>query len=1759
MISIQTNVNSLIAQQNLSVTSAFQSKTIAQLTSGYRINQSGDDAAGLAVANKFRSTVAELTQGVANGNDATAQLQIMDGGMSNISQILDRLKTLATQSASGTFTGDRSILNNEFQGDIAEIDRQAQSIGLDTGGTFAKDLNVYLGQGSGSAALTNAQVGVDLTASTVDSQSLGMKGMQAVAGTADLSATSATSVSKIVANATNKASEVTSGSAEFYFSGSGFSDTGMIGVSVNLAGAADAQTLADAINAGIQNSSAAATPQAAAFKAAGITASVHTDAAGGQQIAFTSSTAAFQVQAGDQMSNAIMGNFSTGATGASLNTTVTGQTMAAGGTTLANNINITIRGGGLAAPEQLTVTAGTVATMAAALTTQVAGDANLKAAGITVAQVNGQLVFSSAQKSPFTVEADGDTANGLGLGAWSSGTTTSNLAVQGAGVALATTLATSATAGGQAAFEFSVNGGATIGVAPIALSGGNATAATLTSGSITSLVNFQTGAGANNTLNFDVDTHEVSVVFNPAGVGGTSTATAATFAVAAPAVNVAATSAAATSTGTPFAGGASVTLTSVGGAETGSLDLKGNAVNATVAGAVAAVDVSASRTVVGGANTMQISVDGAATSTLTVAAAVYTNAALGTSTAAVKTGTLDLRVADTVVGAGSKFNVTIDGGASTEIDIAQGTYSTANLGNGGSNDLIAAIQHQLNWNGLDATASMDGSGHLSITSNNIRTGTKVTIADDAGNSGFFSSGLGLTASTSNGNIVATDMVSALNNALNAQGVAAKAVKVGNSVDITSNTKGANSTVSIWDGTNGAALGLLAAISLSSGETHGSGANTMQVSIDGGATQTITLASGNYLAASAGSATSAAATTTLHYFAADHVLGASTLAVNVDNQGLVGINIAAGSFVGANTGVTGDATDYVKAVQDGLDNAGVKATASVTAGGDLVISSNSKGTVSTVALADTGGSPNLTTTLGFDTETHTGTESATDVVAAMNHALVGQGATASLNFAGHLVVTSDQNWGGGVNSEVRILNDPSNPGLIANLGLTADAVGAHVGSSTNTMMVSVDGGASQLLTIMAGTYRGQDSGLGGAHDIVAAVNTALAHAGSAAQASVDASGNLVLKTVSTGLTSKILIGNAPTQTGAIAALGLTGQAGSIHTGHDTNGLYVSLDGGAAQKITLANGAYNSTNILAALNTSVGGSGLYDLGQTNGVNNAVASLDASGKLVITSSLKGNTSSVAVTDDAADPGLLGLLGMTGTNDVAGANGDTADAIKTQINSAIASAASLVGTGAGATASVVGNTIVIANNTGGLSHTLAMDVSPGTASATLGGITAAASTNRSASDIATALQAEFDGNATLKAAGMTATYVPVNGPTAAHLAITATSEFRMNAGAGTALGTVLGTADITNGADFSGAPKTLTVAVDGAATPTTVTLNQNYTTAAALVAAVQTGLGAGATVSAVSANGKQYLSIATVTAGPAGSVQATTAGTANTLLGMSDNTVESGTNQVNLGFGVTGKSSLGVTDLAGAQAALSVVNASGSAQSGAIAFTGLTAAGGQTQALTLSANDSTGAMQSITITLAATGKGTTALANDGSGNSIDTAVTYINSQLQKSNNSTLQQIVAVKQVVSGQEEINFISSKSAFQLGIGSSTASQGLNNGTAESVAGAQVGSGSTLSIDSQATAQKAITALASAVGKLGSAQAAIGRGENQLSYAISLASSQITNFSAAESQIRDANVAQQAANLSKAQVLSQASIAAMAQANSAPQAVLSLLRG
>ena len=171
-ISLQTNVASLMSQQNLQTNTDFQTKTIGRLTSGYRINSSGDDAAGLAVANSYRSTVAELTQGVRNANDGISTLQTIDGGMSNISKILDRLKTLATESASDTFTGSRATLDQEFQNQMLEVTRQATNIGLDGAGAFAKSLSIYIGGGAG----VNSTVTVDLSNSKVDATGLALGG-----------------------------------------------------------------------------------------------------------------------------------------------------------------------------------------------------------------------------------------------------------------------------------------------------------------------------------------------------------------------------------------------------------------------------------------------------------------------------------------------------------------------------------------------------------------------------------------------------------------------------------------------------------------------------------------------------------------------------------------------------------------------------------------------------------------------------------------------------------------------------------------------------------------------------------------------------------------------------------------------------------------------------------------------------------------------------------------------------------------------------------------------------------------------------------------------------------------------------------------------------------------------------------------------------------------------------------------------------------------------------------------------------------------------------------------------------------------------------------------------------------------------------------------------------------------------------------------------------------------------------------------------
>jgi flagellin len=310
--SINTNVTSLQAQANLAASSAFQSKTINRVTSGLRIVDSGDDAAGLAIANGFRSDQAVLNQGIRNANDGLSTLQTIDGGMNNISLLLDRARTLATQSASGTFTGDRTLLNSEFSSVLSEINRQAQSVGMNSGGEFAKDLTTYIGGGkdatggaANSAAIANGTVGVDLSNSAVDARSLGLATFQTTAPT------TAPVLSTIVGGGATQ---------DFVFNGAGFS--GANAVVVSAVGMNTATTMSDVvakINAGIATASAQVGAPAAAFKAAGIVASLSSD---GKSIVFGSANAQFSVSAD-----------ATGTAGAEniLGTTIVGQAVSAAG------------------------------------------------------------------------------------------------------------------------------------------------------------------------------------------------------------------------------------------------------------------------------------------------------------------------------------------------------------------------------------------------------------------------------------------------------------------------------------------------------------------------------------------------------------------------------------------------------------------------------------------------------------------------------------------------------------------------------------------------------------------------------------------------------------------------------------------------------------------------------------------------------------------------------------------------------------------------------------------------------------------------------------------------------------------------------------------------------------------------------------------------------------------------------------------------------------------------------------------------------------------------------------------------------------------------------------------------------------------------------------------------------------------------------------------------------------------------------------
>ncbi|HLN01113.1 MAG TPA: flagellin [Bryobacteraceae bacterium] len=390
---ILTNISSLESQNYLNANTKFQAQTINEVTSGQRIVNAGDDAAGLAVANTFRSDEAVLTQGIRNANDALSTLQTIDGGMSNISMLLDRASTLAAQSASQTFQGDRTVLDNEFQNVLTEINRQAQSIGMTQGGTFSKDMQVFIGGGrtdtthvGSTAAITNGSVQVNLSTSLLDSNHLGLTS-NGVTGANVTSASASLSTALGQANPT------------FDFTGSGFSGVAVTISNWNPTTITDQNALVTQINDAI----ASVGSGNASFAAAGIQASVNSSG----QLAFTSSKAFMVNSDGFAASGTLLGtanNYDVSQQQATL-------TSQAAALTTTETLTFAYRDS-TGATQQFNTTLGVGTITAASMAVQV----NAAASGGIFAVASGTaLTIMNANGGEFTVQAN-QGAGGAGLG-----------------------------------------------------------------------------------------------------------------------------------------------------------------------------------------------------------------------------------------------------------------------------------------------------------------------------------------------------------------------------------------------------------------------------------------------------------------------------------------------------------------------------------------------------------------------------------------------------------------------------------------------------------------------------------------------------------------------------------------------------------------------------------------------------------------------------------------------------------------------------------------------------------------------------------------------------------------------------------------------------------------------------------------------------------------------------------------------------------------------------------------------------------------------------------------------------------------------------------------------------------------------------------------------------------------------------------------------------------------------------------------------
>jgi flagellin len=193
-LNINTNVASLNAQRFLNANSNSLSKSMEKLSSGYRINRAGDDAAGLALSEKLRSQIRGSQKAQDNVQDGINVLNITDGAMQSVTDYLQRMRELAVQAGNDTYnSAQRSSMQAEFNQLASGIDQIAQA----TQFNGIKLMN-------GSLSTMNLQIGANASTG-VDTLDLGSQGVFGSAGATALSVSSlALSSNSAALNAINK-------------------------------------------------------------------------------------------------------------------------------------------------------------------------------------------------------------------------------------------------------------------------------------------------------------------------------------------------------------------------------------------------------------------------------------------------------------------------------------------------------------------------------------------------------------------------------------------------------------------------------------------------------------------------------------------------------------------------------------------------------------------------------------------------------------------------------------------------------------------------------------------------------------------------------------------------------------------------------------------------------------------------------------------------------------------------------------------------------------------------------------------------------------------------------------------------------------------------------------------------------------------------------------------------------------------------------------------------------------------------------------------------------------------------------------------------------------------------------------------------------------------------------------------------------------------------------------------------------------------